>query len=137
MSSIGKIDHIGIVVSDMGEAIERYRLLLMKEPSHREFFEPTRVDLAFFNIGGVDMELLAPTQRDGELGVFLREKGEGLHHICFQVTRLAEILKLAKQGGMELLDEEPRPGSRNTQIAFVNPNSANGVLIEYCEYPSA
>ena len=136
MPTIKKIDHIGIVVSNFKEAIEKHRNLLFREPSHTEYFEPAKVELAFFDIGGVSIELLAPTAPTGDLWAFLKERGGGLHHICYEVDDIHRILESLKEKGFQLLDEKPRAGSRNSQIAFINPASADGVLIEYCQFPN-
>ncbi|MBI5966838.1 MAG: VOC family protein [Deltaproteobacteria bacterium] len=135
MPTIKKIDHIGIVVSNLQEAIERYKNLLFQGPPHMEFFEPAKIELAFFDIGGVSIELLAPTAPTGDLWAFLKERGGGLHHICYQVDDIHGVLESLKAQGFKLLDEKPRPGSRHSQIAFVNPVSASGVLTEYCQFP--
>ena len=135
MARIKRIDHIGIVVSDINEAIEIYRMLLFKEPSQLERVEAAKVDLAFFDIGDVQIELLSPTAPDSEISSFLKEKGGGIHHICYEVEGINEILEDLKDKGVKLLDENPRPGSRNSQVAFVDPVSTRGVYIEYCEFP--
>jgi methylmalonyl-CoA/ethylmalonyl-CoA epimerase len=137
MVRVKKMDHIGIVVANMPEAIAQYRAFLFKEPSHTEFYEPERIELAFFDIGGVQVELLGPRDAASGVGAFLQEKGGGIHHICYEVEDLKGILKLLKEKGMKLIDEQPRPGSRNSQIAFVHPASPGGGLIEYCEFPGA
>ena len=135
MAKIKKIDHVGIVVPNLKEAIVKYRNFLFQDPSHTEYFEPTKTELAFFDIGGVSIELLAPEESGSDLWAFLKEKGGGFHHICYEVDDLKGILKDLKMKGFKLLDEKPRPGSRNSQIAFVNPASTDGILTEYCQLP--
>jgi methylmalonyl-CoA epimerase len=135
MPKIKKIDHIGIVVADINEATCIYKNLLFKEPFHTEYFEATSVELAFFDMGGVHIELLTPKEPGSEIWTFLQEKGEGLHHICYEVDDLEGILKTLPNRGIKLIDETPRPGSRNSRIAFVDPESSGGVLTEYCEFP--
>jgi len=137
MVEIKKIDHIGIVVADLREAIEIYKMLLLKEPSHLESIDAVKVDLAFFNVGDVQIELLAPTTSDSEISAFLEEKGGGIHHICYEVEGINEILESLKREGVKLIDEKPRPGSRHSQIAFVDAASTKGVYIEYCEFPKS
>jgi methylmalonyl-CoA/ethylmalonyl-CoA epimerase len=135
MPQIKKIDHIGIVVSDIREATERFSCLTLQGPTHSEYFEPLKVDLVFFNVGGVDVELLGPRSPGSDLWDFLQAKGEGLHHICYEVADIDGLLEMLKASGVRLIDQKPRPGSRNTRIAFLEPGSAHGVLTEYCEHP--
>ena len=135
MGRIKKIDHIGIVVSNMNEAVETYKSLLFEEPTHSEHIDTTKVDIVFFDIGGVSIELLAPAAPESILTSFLENNGEGLHHICYEVEGIKTLLRNLKKRGIKLIDEEPRRGSRNSQIAFVDPKSTRGVYIEYCEFP--
>jgi methylmalonyl-CoA/ethylmalonyl-CoA epimerase len=136
MAEIKKIDHIGIVVPDMEKAIDIYKSMLLMEPSHLEHVAASKVDLAFFDVGDVQVELLAPTAPDSEMSPFLEETGGGIHHICYEVVGIRDILKQLKEEGFKLIDEEPRPGSRNSQIAFVDASSTDGAYIEYCEFPA-
>ena len=130
-----KIDHIGIAVSDMNNAIGRYNRVLLREPNCVEFLEDINLQLAFYEIQGVSIELISPTQSQGDIWAFIKEKGEGLHHICFEVNNISGILKKMKELCIELIDDEPRAGSRGSKIAFINSKSSNGVLMEYCELP--
>ena len=130
-----KIDHIGIAVSDMENAIGRYKVMLLMEPSCVEYLEDIKLNLAFYEIQGVSIELLSPMEPHGDIFSFIKEKGESLHHICFEVNDISGILKKMKEEGFNLIDNEPRAGSRGSKIAFINSTSANGVLIEYCELP--
>jgi methylmalonyl-CoA epimerase len=134
MASIKKIDHIGIVVPNIQEGIEIYKQLLLRKPIYTEYIDASKVQLAFFDVGGVQIELLAPTSFDSEVMLFLKQTGGGLHHICYEVEKINDILTELKDKGFRLIDEIPRPGSRNTQIAFVDPKSTKGVYIEYCEF---
>ena len=134
MFKIKKIDHLGIVVSDMKAAIQKYQDLLFQKPSFTEYFAPGKVELAFFEINGVSVELLAPQDQSSEIGIFLKEKGEGMHHICYEVDDLETILESLWGKGFKLIDQKPRPGSRNSRIAFVDPVSTGGVLTEYCQF---
>ena len=135
MPRVEKIDHIGIVVANMKSAIQKYENLLLQKPSSTEYFEPGRIDLAFFEVSGVSVELLAPRDPQGEVGRFLTERGEGIHHICYRVDDLDGILKSLRAQGFKLVDEKPRPGSRGSRIAFVDASSTGGALTEYCEFP--
>ena len=135
MPRVEKIDHIGIVVANMKSAIQKYENLLLQKPSSTEYFEPRKIDLAFFEVAGVSVELLAPRDPQSEIGRFLREKGEGMHHICYQVDDLDRILKSLREQGFKFVDEEPRPGFRGSRVAFVDASSTGGTLTEYCEFP--
>jgi methylmalonyl-CoA/ethylmalonyl-CoA epimerase len=134
MAKIKKIDHLGIVVSDMEAAIQKYQGLLFQKPSLTEYFAPGKIELAFFEIKGVSVELLAPQDWNSEIGIFLKEKGEGMHHICYEVDDLESTLESLREKGFKLIDQKPRAGSRNSRIAFVDPVSTGGVLTEYCQF---
>ncbi len=136
MGKIKKIDHIGIVVSSIEQGIETYKRILMQEPSHREYIDAYKVDLAFFDIGDVQVELLAPTASNSEYMLFFNQTGGGFHHICYEVEGIDEILEKLKRRGVKLIDEKTRPGSRNSMIAYVEAASAGGVYTEYCEFPA-
>jgi len=123
MSRIKKIDHIGIAVFDLKESIKIYKELLFQEPVHQETFDSAKVELAFFDIAGVQIELLSPTALDSDIMPFLKEKGAGIHHICYEVEGIHDILNDLKKKGLKLIDETPRQGSRNSQIAFVDATS--------------
>ena len=137
MKWIKKIDHIGIAVPDMEEAVETYRKLLFREPSFSEFIEATGMEIVFFDVGGVLVELLASKMPGNELEAFLREKGGGLHHICYEVDDIDKTLERLKADNVKLIDESPREGSRNSRIVFIDPQGADGVLTEYCELARA
>jgi methylmalonyl-CoA/ethylmalonyl-CoA epimerase len=134
MAKIKKIDHLGIVVSDIEAAIQKYQGLLFQKPSLTAYFAPGKIELAFFEINGVSVELLAPQDRSSEIGIFLKEKGEGMHHICYEVDDLESTLESLRGKGFKLIDQKPRAGSRNSRIAFVDPVSTGGVLTEYCQF---
>lgn len=128
---IKKIDHIGIVVHDIEEARQPYEALgLSVERMQGVPNLPIRV--AFLPVGDVDIELLQPTAPGGDLALFLAERGEGIHHICFEVEDVDAAVAAAKAMGMQLIDSEPRQGASG-RIAFLHPDSANGVLIEFVE----
>jgi methylmalonyl-CoA/ethylmalonyl-CoA epimerase len=135
MPKIKKIDHIGIVVPTIEQGVQTFKRILLKEPSHKEYIDAYKVDLAFFDIGDIQVELLAPTAPDSEMAPFLEKTGGGFHHICYEVEGIDQILEGLKKQGVKLMDEKPRPGSRNSRIAFVEAGSAGGVYTEYCEFP--
>ncbi|RLB00092.1 MAG: methylmalonyl-CoA epimerase [Deltaproteobacteria bacterium] len=134
MAEIKRMDHIGIVVPDRDAAVELFRRLLMIEPSYREVVETSKVELIFFELGEVQIELLVPLCSDSEMSAFLEQTGGGLHHICYEVSSIDEVLDGLKKQGFKLIDQKPRPGSRNTLIAFVDTLEAIGCYTEYCEY---
>ena len=134
MAKIKKIDHLGIVVRTIEQGVQTYRRLLLKDPSHMEYIDAYKVKLAFFDIGDVQIELLAPTAPESDMTPFLKQTGGGLHHVAYEVEGIHEILEDLKRQGVKLVDEKPRPGSRNSQIAFVEASSAGGVYTEYCEF---
>jgi len=136
MGKIKKIDHIGIMVSSIEQGIETFKRILLREPSRREYIDAYKVDLAFFDIGDAQVELLAPTASDSEFMPFLKQTGGGFHHICYEVEGIDEILENLKRSGVKLIDEKTRPGSRNSLIAYVEAASAGGVYTEYCEFPA-
>jgi methylmalonyl-CoA/ethylmalonyl-CoA epimerase len=124
------IDHVGIAVEDLEAAVERYRSLLGAEPVYRERVESQGVDEVLFAVGGSFVQLLGALGPDTPVGRFLASRGPGMHHLAYRVDDVAAALERLRADGARLIDEEPRPGSRNTLIAFVHPASSGGVLIE-------
>lgn len=135
MPQIKKIDHIGIVIHDLNEGIKLLQKLLLKESSHTEHVAASKVELAFFDIAGVQLELLAPTAPNSEVSPFLEQTRGGIHHICYEVDSVQEMLSMLKEEGFMLIDEKPRSGSRGTKIGFVDTLRTIGFYTEYCEYP--
>ena len=95
--------------------------------------QKTRV--GFFKIGESNIELVQPAEPDSPLVKFLETKGQGIHHICFEVDDVEAEVKAYLEKGATLIDQKPRPGAHNTKVAFIHPKSSNGVLIELCELP--
>lgn len=135
MAGAQKIAHLGIAVFDLVRAERFYREVLGLSVSHRETVEAEKVKVSFVPLGGVEIELLEPTDPESPVGRFLAARGEGLHHVAIEVDDLAETLNRAKAGGFRLVDEVPRQGARGTLVAFLHPKSTNGVLIELIERP--
>ncbi|HET6714530.1 MAG TPA: methylmalonyl-CoA epimerase [Actinomycetota bacterium] len=125
-----EIDHVGIAVPDLDAAVEEYRRLLGVEPSHRERVEDQGVEEVLFPVGSSFVQLLGALGPDAPVGRSLARRGPGLHHIAYRVDDLAASLAHLHGEGAELIDEQPRPGSRGTLIAFVHPRSMGGVLVE-------
>lgn len=127
------IDHIGIAVSNLDEAIKQYQLMLNLEPQDRLRREDSGVELVFFDAGETSIELLAPIRNDSALTKFLAESKSGLHHICYRVNNLEAEMKRFASLGYELIDKTPRVGARSTMICFIYPKETDGVLIELCQ----
>jgi methylmalonyl-CoA epimerase len=124
------IDHVGIAVADLESAVERYRRAFGIEPAHRERVESQGVEEVLFAVGPSYVQLLGALGPDTPVGRFLERRGPGVHHIGYRVKDLELALSRLRTEGVALIDEAPRPGSRNTTIAFVHPRSMGGVLVE-------
>ena len=124
------LDHVGIAVADLEAAVERYRALLGVEPVHRELVVDQGVEEVLFAAGTSYVQLLGALGPDTPVGRHLAKRGEGVHHVAYRVADVAEALAHLRAEGAELIDEEPRPGSRGTLIAFVHPRAFGGVLVE-------
>jgi methylmalonyl-CoA epimerase len=124
------IDHVGIAVEDLDEAIERYRTTFGVEPTHRERVADQGVEEVLFGVGGSFVQLLGALGPDTPVGRFLATHGPGIHHVAYRVDDIAVALDHLRAEGVRLIDETPRPGSRSTLIAFVHPKSMGGVLVE-------
>jgi methylmalonyl-CoA/ethylmalonyl-CoA epimerase len=130
-----RVEHIGIAVRKLDEAVRRYEALLGVACYGIEAVEDQRVNTAFFRLGDVKIELLESASPDSPLGKFLESHGEGLHHIAYRVPDVAEALRQAEAAGFRLIDKEPRRGAEGMLIAFVHPKSTGGVLTEFCQIP--
>ena len=127
------IDHIGIAVRNLKEAIETYEKLLNTECYKTEVVEEQKVDTAFFKTGESKVELLGATSPDSVIAKYVEKQGEGMHHVAFEVDDIrAEIARL-KEEGFRVLNDEPKTGADNKLVAFVHPKDNNGVLIELCQ----
>jgi len=127
-----KIDHIGVAVESLAQALRFYRDTLGLEAELEEVPDQ-QVRVAMLQVGESHIELLESTSPDGPVGRFLAKRGEGIHHICFQVEDIEAALAQLRAHGARLLDERPRVGAGGHRIAFVHPASASGVLIELSE----
>src|SRR5579871_4754984 len=128
-----KISHIGIAVRDLDAAEKLFSKLLGISHAHHEEVADQKVRIASFDVGDARIELTEPTEADSPISKFLEKRGEGIHHVAFEVDDVADELARVKADGFQLLDEKPRPGSHNTLIAFLHPKSTNGVLVEFCQ----
>ncbi len=127
------IAHIGIAVRSLDEALRLYHDTLGLPLQGRETVESDRVNVAFLPVGDTRLELLEATDPESPVARFIEKRGEGIHHVAFEVDDVAETLKIMRGRGYRLIDETPRTGAGGARIAFVHPRSANGVLIELCE----
>lgn len=124
------IDHVGIAVANLEAAVVEYRRLLDVEPVHRERVEEQGVEEVLFAVGSSSIQLLGALGPDTPVGRALASRGPGLHHVAYRVDDVAAALAHLRAEGARLVDDAPRPGSRNTLIAFVHPASMCGVLVE-------
>ncbi|GAB4287881.1 MAG: methylmalonyl-CoA epimerase [Marinilabiliales bacterium] len=127
------IEHIGIAVKNLDEAIELYQNLLGVKCYAIEEVKDQKVKTAFFKVGQTKIELLESTDTDGPIGKFIEKKGEGIHHIAYAVEGIENNLKELNENGFALIDKTPRKGAEGLSIAFVHPKSTKGVLTEICE----
>jgi methylmalonyl-CoA/ethylmalonyl-CoA epimerase len=128
-----KVDHIGIAVANLDEALKLYRDQLGLVCKGTEVVEEQKVKVAFLPVGESKIELLESTDPEGPVGKFIEKKGGGVHHLSFRVSNIEEKLEQLKQQGVALIDEKPRYGAGGAKIAFLHPKSTGGVLIEICE----
>jgi len=124
------IDHVGIAVDDLEAAVERYRMTLGLEPSHRERVEEQGVEEVLFAVGTSFIQLVGALGPDTPVGAFLAKRGPGVHHVAYRVEDVAASLSRLRDEGITPIDQVPRRGSRDTLIAFVHPKDMEGVLVE-------
>ncbi|MCJ8164901.1 methylmalonyl-CoA epimerase [Pontibacter sp. E15-1] len=124
------VEHIGIAVKNFSEANALYFKLLGVEPYKAEFVPSENVNTSFFKVGDTKIELLEGTSEDSAITKFIQKRGEGIHHIAFEVEDILQEMERLKQEGFTLLSEAPKKGADNKLVCFVHPKSANGVLIE-------
>jgi len=130
---IRKIEHIGIAVKDMEKARKTYEDLLDEEAYKVESVSSEGVDTLFFKTGESKIELLSATQDDSPIAKFIAKKGEGMHHIAFDVDDIEAEINRLQEKGFQLLNKEPKNGADNKLIAFLHPKSSHGVLVELCQ----
>ena len=128
-----KVEHIGLAVKSLETAIPLFEKLLNTECYKTEIIESESVNTAFFKQGETKIELLESTSTDGIITRFIEKKGEGMHHIAFEVEDIYAEMKRLKDEGFTLLNEIPKPGADNKLVCFLHPKETNGVLIELCQ----
>ena len=130
---MNKLEHIGIAVKDLELAKQTFTQLLGTEAYKEETVESEGVSTAFFKVGEVKIELLQAINTDSPIAKFIDKKGEGIHHIAFEVDSVEEKTAKLNDNGFVVLNEKPKAGADNKLINFVHPKSANGVLVELCQ----
>jgi methylmalonyl-CoA/ethylmalonyl-CoA epimerase len=129
----GRIDHIGVAVDDLAEAIALYSERFGMPLQHRETVEEQGVEAVLLGVGENHVELLRPLAPETAVGRFLERNGPGLHHVAYGTDDIDSALKAVRDAGLRLIDERPRTGIRNSRVAFVHPKSTGGVLTELVE----
>lgn len=132
---IARIDHIGIAVQSINDSLRFFEDALGLKLDHVATEEGGRTKVAFMPVGSSDVELVEPQDAESGLGKFLAKRGEGIHHICFEVDDIDAALARLKEHGAQLIDETPRTNSSGMKLAFIHPKSAHGVLIELYQKP--
>lgn len=126
----GQIDHIGVAVEDLDDAIALYRDRLGMREQHRETVEAFGVEAVLLEIGDAHVELLTPISSDSAVARFLEQKGPGMHHVAYRTEDIDAALERLRESGVRMLDEQPRTGILESRVAFVHPKSTGGVLTE-------
>jgi methylmalonyl-CoA epimerase len=129
-----KIDHIGIAVKSLVEAVKVYENAIGLKVSGYDQVDDQGVRVAMLDIGESRIELLEPISPDSPIEKFMTKRGEGIHHIAFCVDNIEQALERLKAQGVRLVDSVPRRGAHNTRVAFIHPSSTHGVLLELVEH---
>jgi methylmalonyl-CoA/ethylmalonyl-CoA epimerase len=128
-----KVEHLGIAVQNLKKASGLYEKLLGVKPYKEETVESERVTTLFFKVGDTKIELLEASSPDSVINKFIEKRGEGIHHIAFEVADIELEMQRLRQEGFSLLNEVPKKGADNKLVCFIHPKSTNGVLIEICQ----
>ena len=128
-----KIEHIGIAVKDLEVSNRLYAKLLGTKHYKTEFIDSESVKTSFFKVGENKIELLQATNPESAIAKFINKKGEGVHHVAFEVENIEAEIKRLIDEGFELIDDTPKLGADNKIIAFLHPKSSGGVLVELCQ----
>ncbi|NII23869.1 methylmalonyl-CoA epimerase [Pseudoflavitalea sp. X16] len=127
-----KVEHIGIAVNNLAQSMPLFEKLLNTPCYKTEAVESEKVTTAFFRQGDTKIELLESTDPQGVIARFIEKKGEGIHHIAFEVTDIEAEMKRLQAEGFTLLNDTPKPGADNKLVCFLHPKGTNGVLVELC-----
>lgn len=130
-----RLNHIGIAVQDINDALKFFERALGMKLEHVASEEGGKTDVAFLPIGESEIELVQTHDPESGLGKFLTKRGEGIHHICFEVDDIRAAMARLQENGAQLIDETPRVNASGMQYAFIHPKSAHGVLIELYQKP--
>ncbi|MGV3263251.1 methylmalonyl-CoA epimerase [Cytobacillus pseudoceanisediminis] len=130
---IKKVDHIGIAVRSLDEALPFYIEVLQLEFLGIEEVDSQGVKVAFIKAGETKLELLEPTSEESPIAKFIEKRGEGLHHVALSVDSIQERINQMKEQGIRMLQDEPKIGAGGAQVAFMHPKSTGGILYEFCE----
>lgn len=128
-----QVEHIGIAVKNLDISIPLFEMLLNTSCYKTETVDSENVKTAFFQTGSSKIELLESSTADGVISKFIEKKGEGIHHIAFEVTDILAEMKRLSNEGFQLLNEVPKKGADNKLVCFLHPKGTNGVLIELCQ----
>jgi methylmalonyl-CoA epimerase len=129
----GRIDHIGVAVTDLDEAVDLYTRVYGMPLVHRETVDGQGVEAALLDVGEGHVELVSPLGAETPVGRFLAKRGAGLHHVAYQVADIEATLRRLQGAGMRLIDQAPREGIRSSRVAFLHPSASGGVLTEIVE----
>ena len=127
-----KIEHIGIAVRSLSESIPLFEKLLNSQCYKTEIVESEMVKTAFFRVGDTKIELLESTVQEGVIAKYIERKGEGVHHLAFDVDDIESEIKRLQSEGFQIINAQPKPGADNKMVCFLHPKNTNGVLIELC-----
>lgn len=130
---VKKIDHIGIAVHSIEEALPFYTDVLHLTLLGIEEVESEKVKVAFLKIGESKLELLEPTSAESAIAQFIEKRGEGIHHIALAVDSIQDRINEIKENGIRMINDQPKKGAGGAMVAFMHPKSTGGVLFEYCE----
>jgi methylmalonyl-CoA/ethylmalonyl-CoA epimerase len=130
---ISGINHLGIAVRDLEASIALYKKIFRVEHFHRERVEDQKVEVASCNLGGVLLELTAPTSDDSPIAKYIAKRGEGIHHVAFTTDAVNSELERLSGEGVQLINATGQPGAHDMLIAFLHPKSTGGVLMELCQ----
>ena len=128
-----KIEHLGIAVKDLEAATKTYEALFGKPAYQSEEVESEGVKTVFFKTGDNKIELLGATRDDSPIAKYIAKRGEGIHHVAFDVKDIEEEIKRLQAEGFQLINDRPKKGADNKRIVFLHPKSTHGVLVELCE----
>jgi methylmalonyl-CoA/ethylmalonyl-CoA epimerase len=128
-----KIDHIGIAVKSVEQSNDLFSRLFNRAPFHQEILESQHLQVSFFALEDTKIELLEPVSEESTVHKFLQNKGEGIHHVAFEVEDIYEEMERLKSEGFQPLSEKPYVGALNKLVCFFHPKTTNGVLVELCQ----